>query len=587
MESINIDNCFDVIEKILYGKNEKAKQVMENILKKYSIDTDKFILELARDLTNNTCLFWEPVIKVEYFKDTKKMRDPKASISNYHFLRNPNYTDEYEMDFFGNRESKMIRCANYNNYFIISQKLNGSIDKKLDTLNGEVYDKINILDYFNFILKEDETKDRKNYKDVDSSISFYDFDTYKDQRIKKNITVDTVLRVLPNTFMSLFKQYINDILNEFKEIMDSYIDCRDAQLIKVYEEYDKINEKIKVNEDKLEEYKFPDIEEFNKFVNDFHRNDKVRENYRLPSSDDVVDKIDTFHESRNNLLENGILEEDNFNFEVNENGEKGWTWLLDFNYGFNDEVFFRGEGKYFAKVNPELFELLPRIKDIINNISLKFNEDKDYKDKYYSSKEYDDNLPELHFKEVKCGNIIPIYNDKEIGYDELISILNGLEKLADEVLKCDIKIDINDSSIINFMSDKIECVYNFTDSEDYDIEKEMYNIDNWYNRSYNCDSFRFSSYHNAIINYIHSIKYLFDYSNNNRKKADFFKEYADYCDRLFRGYVLYKENESLYSDRKTIEEKIHSLENDISEYNNSVQLVSTIGDESYQKKKEH
>ena len=87
MESINIDNCFDVIEKILYGKNEKAKQVMENILKKYSIDTDKFILELARDLTNNTCLFWEPVIKVEYFKDTKKMRDPKASISNYHFLR--------------------------------------------------------------------------------------------------------------------------------------------------------------------------------------------------------------------------------------------------------------------------------------------------------------------------------------------------------------------------------------------------------------------------------------------------------------------------------------------------------------------
>ena len=125
MKHIDIDESFNKIREILYGNCETAKKIMKEVLKNYPIDMDKLIKETVKNLNDETNLYWESLRKIDFYKNTVTRINPYASISNYYFLRDPNYTDEYDVDVYGNKTSKAIRCANYDMYFIITQYLNG------------------------------------------------------------------------------------------------------------------------------------------------------------------------------------------------------------------------------------------------------------------------------------------------------------------------------------------------------------------------------------------------------------------------------------------------------------------------------
>lgn len=590
MSNIYIDDKFYRIKKILDGECEISKKIMKEILQKYPIKMDLVIKETIKNLNKTTNLYWEPLIKTEYYKGTEERIDPYASISNYYVLRDPNYTDRYNVDVYGNRQSKIIRCANFNKYFLLTQKTNDKIPEGTTTFNGDNYDEINIDDFFNFQIIQDEKEDNSSLNNISSPFSFYNFDAYIDKNTENNVSTDLVFNIFESTFKDLYADTIDIILNEFQEEIKKYIEKTTSALITYNEKLSETNKKIDENNKYLDSIKFPSIEDFNKFVSNFNYNDEVKNNtLYLPNIEDVIKKIHDFHNKERDFLESKEFDKSEFRIQKNDNGDIGWYWFLDFFFGTEDKPPFKGNGNFFVKVNPKLFDISPKVKSIIEKIKFKYIEDPNYKEKYYESTDYATNLPKMYFKTFKSGILIPLYDGKEITFEKLNNILEELKNTAKEIFNFTSNVDINDPKVIEFMYNRIKEEY-YKEIDDEELEKEikekMKDEKYWNNRSYSYSSFRFDCYYSRVLSIINEIKDIIEYANKNKEKGDFFKNYSTRCIELFKGYTAYTDNSKLTDEKSKITSSINMFEEQLKKLNYSYNLITALKPNNYQKKKD-
>ena len=584
MKHIDIDESFNKIRDILYGNCKTTKEIMKNILKKYPINMDNLIKETVKNLNNETSLYWESLIKTKFYVRTVTRVDPRASISNYHFLRDPNYTDEYDVDVYGNKTSKAIRCANYDTYFIITQNLNGDTPKNIKTINNNNYNNINIIDFFELNILQEGKEDISSLGNISSPFSYYDFDKDISKESTDSIS-ELFTTIFQQTFKSMYKNIINEIMEEYLREINKELENKNDILFRLNCDLDQTNKSLEENNDYLEETNFPGIDDFNNFVGSFRYNDNKSKKYSLPDIERVNEKIKDFEEQKNNLMKD--KEFSNFSLSTNEKGEEGWYWFLDFYCEDPYKYHFRGDGNYFVKVKTGIHELISKIKDIIKKIEVNYVKDPKYKEEYYVSTDFNKDLPRLYFRTYEAGNLEIIYDGKKISIDELNNIFEELKKLAEDISKYEANVDINDPDIINFMLNKIECWYNSTD-EDSDelLSKKMKEKKYWNNRSYQYSSFKFDGCKYWIMSIINTLESIIESANNNKEKAEYFQDYSKRCIELFNGYNKYLSNNSLTTKREELVKMIDSIEEEIENMYASSNSITSIKSIALQKKRD-
>ena len=584
MKHIDIDESFNKIREILYGNCETAKKIMKEVLKNYPIDMDKLIKETVKNLNDETNLYWESLRKIDFYKNTVTRINPYASISNYYFLRDPNYTDEYDVDVYGNKTSKAIRCANYDMYFIITQYLNGDTPQDTTTINDNNYNNINIIDYFELNFLQEKKDDITSLNSISSPFSYYDFDKDINKEADDSIS-ELFINIFQQTFKSMYKDTINEIMEEYLQETNKEIEKKDDILFRLNSELDQTNKSLEENNNYLEETSFPGIDAFNNFINNFNYDDEKRKKIFLPDVEKVVDETKYFEELKNNLIKDKDFS--NFNLSTNEKGEEGWYWFLDFYCEEPYNYHFRGDGNYFVKIKPGIQELLSKIKDIIKKINVNYVKDPKYKEEYYKSTDFNENLPKLYFRTYKAGNLEITYNGKRLTIDELNNIFEELKNLTEELTKYKTNVDINDPDVKNFMLDKIECWFNNTDEDSTELlSRKMKEEKNWNNRSYQYSSFKFDCCKSWIMDIINFLENLIECAKDNKEKAEYFQNYSNRCIELLNGYNKYINNKFLTIRRQNLVEMIDFLEYEMQSLYTYSNSITSIKSKELQKKRD-
>lgn len=584
MKHIDIDESFNKIREILYGNCETAKKIMKEVLKNYPIDMDKLIKETVKNLNDETNLYWESLRKIDFYKNTVTRINPYASISNYYFLRDPNYTDEYDVDVYGNKTSKAIRCANYDMYFIITQYLNGDTPQNTTTINDNNYNNINIIDYFELNFLQEKKDDITSLNSISSPFSYYDFDKDINKEADDSIS-ELFINIFQQTFKSMYKDTINEIMEEYLQETNKEIEKKDDILFRLNSELDQTNKSLEENNNYLEETSFPGIDAFNNFINNFNYDDEKRKKIFLPDVEKVVDETKYFEELKNNLIKDKDFS--NFNLSTNEKGEEGWYWFLDFYCEEPYNYHFRGDGNYFVKIKPGIQELLSKIKDIIKKINVNYVKDPKYKEEYYKSTDFNENLPKLYFRTYKAGNLEITYNGKRLTIDELNNIFEELKNLTEELTKYKTNVDINDPDVKNFMLDKIECWFNNTDEDSTELlSRKMKEEKNWNNRSYQYSSFKFDCCKSWIMDIINFLENLIECAKDNKEKAEYFQNYSNRCIELLNGYNKYINNKFLTIRRENLVEMIDFLEYEMQSLYTYSNSITSIKSKELQKKRD-
>lgn len=584
MKHIDIDESFNKIREILYGNCETAKKIMKEVLKNYPIDMDKLIKETVKNLNDETNLYWESLRKIDFYKNTVTRINPYASISNYYFLRDPNYTDEYDVDVYGNKTSKAIRCANYDMYFIITQYLNGDTPQNTTTINDNNYNNINIIDYFELNFLQEKKDDITSLNSISSPFSYYDFDKDINKEADDSIS-ELFINIFQQTFKSMYKDTINEIMEEYLQETNKEIEKKDDILFRLNSELDQTNKSLEENNNYLEETSFPGIDAFNNFINNFNYDDEKRKKIFLPDVEKVVDETKYFEELKNNLIKDKDFS--NFNLSTNEKGEEGWYWFLDFYCEEPYNYHFRGDGNYFVKIKPGIQELLSKIKDIIKKINVNYVKDPKYKEEYYKSTDFNENLPKLYFRTYKAGNLEITYNGKRLTIDELNNIFEELKNLTEELTKYKTNVDINDPDVKNFMLDKIECWFNNTDEDSTELlSRKMKEEKNWNNRSYQYSSFKFDCCKSWIMDIINFLENLIECAKDNKEKAEYFQNYSNRCIELLNGYNKYINNKFLTIRRQNLVEMIDFLEYEMQSLYTYSNSITSIKSKELQKKRD-
>lgn len=584
MKHIDIDESFNKIREILYGNCETAKKIMKEVLKNYPIDMDKLIKETVKNLNDETNLYWESLRKIDFYKNTVTRINPYASISNYYFLRDPNYTDEYDVDVYGNKTSKAIRCANYDMYFIITQYLNGDTPQDTTTINDNNYNNINIIDYFELNFLQEKKDDITSLNSISSPFSYYDFDKDINKEADDSIS-ELFINIFQQTFKSMYKDTINEIMEEYLQETNKEIEKKDDILFRLNSELDQTNKSLEENNNYLEETSFPGIDAFNNFINNFNYDDEKRKKIFLPDVEKVVDETKYFEELKNNLIKDKDFS--NFNLSTNEKGEEGWYWFLDFYCEEPYNYHFRGDGNYFVKIKPGIQELLSKIKDIIKKINVNYVKDPKYKEEYYKSTDFNENLPKLYFRTYKAGNLEITYNGKRLTIDELNNIFEELKNLTEELTKYKTNVDINDPDVKNFMLDKIECWFNNTDEDSTELlSRKMKEEKNWNNRSYQYSSFKFDCCKSWIMDIINFLENLIECAKDNKEKAEYFQNYSNRCIELLNGYNKYINNKFLTIRRENLVEMIDFLEYEMQSLYTYSNSITSIKSKELQKKRD-
>lgn len=584
MKHIDIDENFNKIREILYGNCETAKKIMKEVLKNYPIDMDKLIKETVKNLNDETNLYWESLRKIDFYKNTVTRINPYASISNYYFLRDPNYTDEYDVDVYGNKTSKAIRCANYDMYFIITQYLNGDTPQDTTTINDNNYNNINIIDYFELNFLQEKKDDITSLNSISSPFSYYDFDKDINKEADDSIS-ELFINIFQQTFKSMYKDTINEIMEEYLQETNKEIEKKDDILFRLNSELDQTNKSLEENNNYLEETSFPGIDAFNNFINNFNYDDEKRKKIFLPDVEKVVDETKYFEELKNNLIKDKDFS--NFNLSTNEKGEEGWYWFLDFYCEEPYNYHFRGDGNYFVKIKPGIQELLSKIKDIIKKINVNYVKDPKYKEEYYKSTDFNENLPKLYFRTYKAGNLEITYNGKRLTIDELNNIFEELKNLTEELTKYKTNVDINDPDVKNFMLDKIECWFNNTDEDSTELlSRKMKEEKNWNNKSYQYSSFKFDCCKSWIMDIINFLENLIECAKDNKEKAEYFQNYSNRCIELLNGYNKYINNKFLTIRRQNLVEMIDFLEYEMQSLYTYSNSITSIKSKELQKKRD-
>lgn len=563
------------IKEIINGNDLISKDIMTDILKKYSIKTDILIENVINTLIDKTLLYWEPLIKTDFFQRSENRTDPHASVSNYHFLRGP-YSDKYEVTVYGNRESKMIRCINTNKFYIIAQKLYDDV-KDVEAINNRIYEECNLLDFFNFELIESNMDSIDSFSKENRKNPFYNFDAII-KREKTNITTEDIKNIIIECFQDLFSEYIDQIINEYLEAIKNNLEKYQLKLDSTEKKLKEVSDRITQNTQKIRELNYPGEDKFEQFRYNYHKTKEISQASTLPSKIEIEEHKDNINEMIQKGLDEKKFDIEQFHVTTKDN-KIGWPFLLRFTYGIFDILSLQGEIKYFQTIPDEATNIMSQIKDIITKIKIETINDERYQEQRFNSMDYDSSYPKTYFTTCGACSIKLKFNDKEISYEDLEKILDQIELLLQRFNELAFwNMDITNPEIVNRMKNNITCQYNFDESIDINktINEKIIDKNNWKIYGYGNSMFDAEKYQFFIRCIINSIKNILVESQQNQQKAQFYSEYSEYFVNIHKAHSLVLENNELLKQQSKLQEEKNETQNEFDKMDNNYSSIKRL-----------
>lgn len=551
----NSDNLeFQIIDFALKSNNEKIKKIMEEILSKYSYQTEELINDTAKYLNETTPFFWEKVIIENNYEESFKTYNTS--------IVNKGEGDTYTYHIYkGKKKSKTLRCANTDTYYKIAEKKIDYIPKRINVYNENYYDTITYNDLLTINIYSSNNK-KKNIDFVKNALTH----TYKEKisEISKTIVKEFYDRILP--LQPIYK----DRLKEIEQIVskNQYKKERIEQNSQAIEQ--SINILCKNNDFTEEKY-------YQAFRN-IDNNREYIENIILPSRSDIKDKIKYYNENIKELKSKKLVDESVFNFDVNEDGKKGWNWEIK-NYITNDILSAIGTITTFKEAPKNLLKFINIVNKDILPLSIQYDHNPIFNEKYHNyvfRYHKDDEEKTTSIKSYESGILNIRTNNKKISISELLEIIHRIKKLANKVLKENVIIDVYNTELINDMKDSLREDIGLGDKgldyiEDWEMEPYNWKLKSKYNKE-NIDK-----YVKRIIQIINDIEEIIKYANENEKKAIFFKEYTEYYKELCNIYNKYYDNiKQIKNNNNRINEINKENENLKEEYIKTSKILEEI-----------
>lgn len=290
--------------------------------------------------------------------------------------------------------------------------------------------------------------------------------------------------------------------------------------------------------DKLEPF---DFDNFNKHNENFLKDKDYLNMSNLPSIEDVINIIMNYRNTFKNKIS---LDETELKLEKGKNNQKGWNWNISCNIE-NEFISCSGKIKKFINVPTELLVLINHVNFFLSKLSFIYSKDPNYPELHYNKISYDSDLGEGKFRTYESGILRCFINNEKISEEDILDHLSYIKNLVDKLSNFDINIICTDKEIQEKMAELLinnigQGALGYLLIED-DMDDDYY---------WNINSETFNK--NNIINYCNSVKEIVSQieliitsSHDNKKKAEYFKKYCEFYNRLFTKYAAVKQYKRL------------------------------------------
>lgn len=507
---INSDNLeFQIIDFALRSDNEEIRTIMEEILSKYSYQTENLIKDTAKYLTETTKYFWEEVIKENKYEETFKTYNAPVV--------NTGDGDTYTYQIYkGSKKSITLRCANTDTYYKIAEKKQNYIPKNVKVYNEEYYDTIPYNDLLNITIYSNNNF-QKNIDFVKNAL----IHTYKE---KLSDVSKTIIKEFYERIMALQPIY----QNRLKEIEQKLLENQNESK-RIRYNSQSIEQSLKIQCDNTNFSK----ENYYQAFRNIETSRKYKDHICLTSRKDVKEKIESLKKYIKKLIQEKQIDESIFQFDINKDEKKGWNWEIR-NYVTNDILSAIGTITTFEEVPENLMKLINAIKKYILQLSIKYDHNPNYNEEYHSYRfkyHSEDTERSISIKSFESGILNIRINNNKISVSDLLKILNSIKELAKKVLKENVIVNVYKPELMDEMKESLREDIGLGDKgldciEDWEMEPYNWKLTSNYNEK------TIDEYVKIIIEIINDIEEIIKYASENEKKASFFKRYTEYYKKL-------------------------------------------------------
>lgn len=370
-------------------------------------------------------------------------------------------------------------------------------------------------------------------------------------------------------------QYKIELLHKIEECKETITENERILLI--------INDQISMYTRVLDTIEPLDLDEFNKYNNKFLNDKEYLEMNSLPSMEDVINNIISY---RKLSKENESLNEKILKLEKRSEKLEGWTWNISCNIE-NEFISCSGNTKKFVNAPTELLALINHVNYFLTKLTFIYSKDPNYQETYYNRNSYDTDLGEGKFRTYENGILKCFINNEQTSEEVILEHIKYIKNLIDKLSKFDINISCTDKQLQDEMSEILldnigQGALGYPLIED-DIDDDYY----WNITSETYDKNNIISYCNTVTGLISQIESIIKSSQDNEKKAEYFKKYLEFYNRLFTQYAAVKQYKRLLDNcfkRKAIitaeneskNEEINNYEKELESFNSKQRSVKKL-----------
>lgn len=329
------------------------------------------------------------------------------------------------------------------------------------------------------------------------------------------------------------EQYKNELLHKIEECKDKITENERILLI--------INDQISMYTRVLDTIEPLNLDEFNKYNNKFLNDKEYLEMSDLPSMEDVINNIISY---RKISKENESLNESILKLEKRNGKQEGWTWNISCNIE-NEFISCSGNTKKFVNAPTELLALINHVNFFLTKLSFIYSKDPNYQETSYNRNSYDTDLGEGEFRTYENGILKCFINNEQTSEEVILEHIRYIKNLINKLSKFDINISCTDKQLQDEMSEILlddigQGALGYPLIED-DIDDDYY----WNITSKTYDKNNIINYCNAVTGLISQIESIIKSSQDNERKAEFFKDYFEFYNKLFTQYAAVKQYKRL------------------------------------------
>ena len=323
--------------------------------------------------------------------------------------------------------------------------------------------------------------------------------------------------------------------------------------------------------DKLEPF---DLKDFNKQNDRFLKDNDYLNMSSLPSIEDVINNIINY---RNISNEKTSLNENELKLEKGKNNQKGWNWNISCCIE-NEFISCSGNIKKFIKAPTELLALINHVNYFLSKLSFIYSKNPNYQELHYNRVSYDSDLGEGKFRTYESGILRCSINNEKISEEDILEHIFYIKDLIDKLSNFNINIEYTNKEIQEEMTELLlndigQGPLGYPLIED-DIDDDYY----WNINSETFDKNKIINYCNTVKELVSQIELIIKSSHDNEKKAEYFKKYLEFYNKLFTKYAAIKQYKRLLdncfkkkaiitAENESKNEEINNYEKELESFN--------------------